>query len=85
MTTVGIRDFRDGLSRHLERVREGETITVTDHGKPVARVVPVGVPTRLEQMIAAGLVTPAKKPKVPLRPPIRVAGTVSDLVMQQRR
>ena len=33
---VGVRELRDGLSRHLATVREGHTITVTDHGRPVA-------------------------------------------------
>ena len=38
---IGIRELRDGLSRHLASVREGHTITVTDHGKPIARIIPV--------------------------------------------
>ena len=37
---VGIRELRDGLSRHLAAVRAGETITVTDHGKPALEVRP---------------------------------------------
>lgn len=55
---VGVRELRDSLSRHLASVREGHTITVTDHGRPVARIVPVGEPTTLEQLIAEGRVTP---------------------------
>ncbi|MEE6281036.1 type II toxin-antitoxin system Phd/YefM family antitoxin [Georgenia sp. MJ170] len=82
---VGVRELRDGLSRHLARVREGHTITVTDHGRPVARIIPVGAPTKLEQMIAAGKVTPASRPKDRQPAPIKTAGTVSDLVDQQRR
>ena len=42
---VGVRELRHGLSRHLASVQKGHTITVTDHGRPVARIVPVGVPT----------------------------------------
>ena len=34
--TVGIRDLRDSLSRWIDRVREGNEVVVTDHGKPVA-------------------------------------------------
>lgn len=85
MSEVGIRDLRDGLSRHLSAVREGQTITVTDHGRPVARIVPVGVPTKLEQLIAEGKVTPARRARQPLPPLVAAAGTVSDLVGQQRR
>src|SRR3712207_7594553 len=47
--SIGIRELRDGLSKHLADVRRGATITVTDHGTPVACIIPVGVPTVLEQ------------------------------------
>ena len=77
--------MRDGLSRHLATVREGHTITVTDHGRPVARIIPVGVPTKLEQLIADGKVTPAKRRKGVRPAPIKTAGMVSDLVDKQRR
>jgi len=50
----------------LASVREGHTITVTDHGRPVARIVPVGVPTKLEQLISEGKVAPARRRRRPL-------------------
>lgn len=82
---VGIRELRDTLSRQLARVHAGHTITVTDHGRPVARLVPVGVPTKLEQLIAEGKVTPARAARRPLPPLVKSAGIVSDLIAQQRR
>jgi len=82
---VGVRELRDGLSRHLARVRDGHTITVTDHGKPVARIVPVGAPTALERLIAEGRVTSGQRRRGPRSSPIKTAGTVSDLVGEQRR
>ena len=85
MSEVGIRELRDSLSSHLATVRAGHTITVTDHGRPVARIVPVGVPTKLEQLVAEGTVTPARTKKRALPPPIDAAGSVSDLVSEQRR
>lgn len=82
---VGVRELRDGLSRFLASVREGHTITVTDHGRPVARIVPVGVPTKLEQLISEGKVAPARRRRRPLPPPVQAAGMVSDLIDDQRR
>lgn len=38
--TVGVRELRQNLSRYLERVKEGETLTVTERGHEVARLVP---------------------------------------------
>ena len=82
---VGIRELRDNLSRHLGEVRSGHTLTVTDHGRPIARIVPVDRPTRREQLIAEGRITPAKARKEPIPEPIKAAGTVTDLIHEQRR
>jgi prevent-host-death family protein len=38
--TVGVRELRQNLSRYLERVKDGETLTVTERGREVARLVP---------------------------------------------
>jgi prevent-host-death family protein len=38
--TVGVRELRQNLSRYLERVKQGETLTVTERGHEVARLVP---------------------------------------------
>ena len=82
---VGVRELRDGLSRYLAEVRAGHTVTVTDHGRPVARIVPVDALTALERLVAEGRARPAAAGKRPAPKPVRAAGTVSDLVEQQRR
>jgi len=40
MKTVGSRELKNRLGRYLGMVGRGETIIVTDRGKPVARLVP---------------------------------------------
>ena len=45
MKTVGSRELKNRLGRYLGMVGKGETIIVTDHGKPVARIVPPVSPT----------------------------------------
>jgi prevent-host-death family protein len=82
---VGVRELRDGLSRHLAQVRAGHSVTVTDHGVPVARIVPVGAPSAVEQLIAEGRITPAEMPKRSAGHRVRGSGIVSDLVAEQRR
>ncbi len=85
---VGVRQLRDGLSRHLAAVRQGHVVTVTDHGRPVARIVPVGDLTGLERLVADGRVQRPRRPKeaapAPVEP-VRGTGPVSDLVAEQRR
>lgn len=82
---VGIRELRDGLSRHLAEVRAGRTVTVTDHGLPVARIVPVGAPTALERLLDEGRVVAARAPKRPAPKPLATGSAVSDLIAEQRR
>jgi prevent-host-death family protein len=82
---VGIRELRDQLSRHLAEVREGRIVTVTDHGRPIARIVPVERPTKLEQLREEGRVQRARTRKRPAPDPLVANGTVSDLIGEQRR
>lgn len=82
---IGVRELRDGLSRHLEEVRAGHTITITVHGRPVARVVPVEAPTPLERLRAEGRVIPARARKRRAPQPVAADGSVSGLVAEQRR
>ncbi|MCC6222850.1 MAG: type II toxin-antitoxin system prevent-host-death family antitoxin [Thermoleophilia bacterium] len=37
---VGVRELRQNLSRYLDRVKAGEALIVTEHGREVARLVP---------------------------------------------
>ena len=41
MDTVGTFEAKTHLTRLLERVAAGEQITITRHGTPVARLVPL--------------------------------------------
>ena len=41
MTEVGAFEARTRLARLLDQVERGETIVITRHGKPVARLSPV--------------------------------------------
>jgi prevent-host-death family protein len=82
---VGIKELRDGLSRHLAEVREGHTITVTDHGRPIARIIPIDTPTTLDRLILEGRVRPPRKAKRAAPAPVPARGTVSDLAEEQRR
>ena len=46
MKTVGTFEAKTHLSTLLEQVERGEEITITRHGKAVARLVPVGTASR---------------------------------------
>lgn len=84
--TVGIRDLRDHLSAYLERVKAGETLTITDHGKPIARLIGSVYSPRLLELIADGTVTPASRTMPDLRTlhRIRYGGSTQQLIDEIR-
>ena len=41
MKTIGVAELKAHLSRELRRVADGHTVTVLDHKRPVAMMVPV--------------------------------------------
>jgi prevent-host-death family protein len=51
--TVGAYEAKTHLSELLEKVEAGEEITITKHGTPVARLVPVKKGVRPEERVAA--------------------------------
>jgi prevent-host-death family protein len=62
---VGLRDLRHHTSEVLARVRHGETIDITEHGRLIARIVPVGerapAPV-LARLVASGRASLARRP-----------------------
>ena len=86
---VGVRELRQNLSVYLDRVKAGETLEVTDHGHPVARLGPRPAVTLspLQRLIDEGRVTPAAGDLLKLGPPPKVpkgAPSVSDVLRQMR-
>jgi prevent-host-death family protein len=53
MKTVGSYEAKTHLPRLLERVERGETITITRHGKAVARLVPAKATTPRPDVVEA--------------------------------
>jgi prevent-host-death family protein len=58
MKQVGVYNAKTHLTKLLDEVEQGEMITITRHGKPVARLVPITPPRRdvsqvIEEILAA--------------------------------
>lgn len=89
MHTVGIRELRDNLSRYIAKVKEGQTIYVTDHDLPVAQIVPVKGPAEagITEMLAAGEASwSGRKPQGnPSPPQARGEKTVAEMAAEDRR
>lgn len=93
--TAGIRDLKSRLSSYLKDVKEGEEILISERGKTIARIVPVGTPREEDKLHSAlvklsrsgQIILPAayKPPRLPrFRKKVKGA-PFSDAVLEDRR
>lgn len=86
--TVGIRDLKAHLSAHLQRVKAGAVLVVSEHGKPICRIVPEAIPeaNRIEQLVETGLIAWNGHKLAKRAPVARLRGkkAVADLLLEDR-
>ena len=72
--SVGVRELRQSASQILDQVKDGAAVEITEHGVPVARLVPI-TKSLYEEYIESGLIVPAENPDWrPTSKPIKVKG-----------
>ena len=95
MTTASISEAKAKLSALLDRVRAGETVTITDRGVPVAQIVPLngasdaGWEAHMQQLARSGIVRlPQQKLDVEAflaMPKARFRESVLEALLEERR
>lgn len=85
---VGIRDLKAHLSEWVRIVKDGGTVVVTEHGRPVAQLVPPP-PSARDRMLAlarTGEIVWNGEPFTPRGPVVRLKGPrgLSDLIVEER-
>ena len=90
MNTVGIRELKAHLSRHLRRVRAGARLIVTERGRSIAVITPVETAADIGWAHAlvseAGARWNGGKPAGAIRPARVTAGrSVSAAVIEDRQ
>ena len=61
MMSVGIRELRQRASELLRQVERGESIEITDRGRPVALLSPLPPGNPYQRMLAEGEIAPATR------------------------
>jgi antitoxin (DNA-binding transcriptional repressor) of toxin-antitoxin stability system len=98
MLSAGIRELKNNLSRYIRRLRPGDVIAVTDHGRVVAELrspgeSPTSAAPRMERyarLVAEGVIRPAMEQGDPLAdwPSVHEValprGTVASLIDEDR-
>ena len=72
MDSVGIRELRQRASELLRAVERGQSIEITDRGRPVALLGPLPRGSQLEQLRQAGEVQSADADLGDLPTPLRL-------------
>lgn len=90
METIGIRELKAHLSRHLRRVQSGARLVVTDRGRSVATISPVEMPADVEgahQLVAEGRARWSGGKPTGARKPVKLRGrgTAASVVLEDRR
>jgi prevent-host-death family protein len=65
MRSMGIAELKALLSETLARVKAGEEVQVTEHGRPIARLMPLSGASpaaATQELVRTGLVKPPEKP-----------------------
>jgi prevent-host-death family protein len=85
--SIGIRELRQRASEYLRRVEAGETLEVTDRGRPIALLTPIPDVSPLEQLRASGGLVEAEGGIDDLPQPLELARgqeAPSSVLMRQR-
>ena len=83
MDQIGVR-CNENASRYLARVQRGERLKVTDRGRPVALLVPIGSDP-WEELISQGRVIPARDTSSPAdEPPLTVTSAPQPELAEMR-
>ncbi len=93
MKTVGSREFKNRMGRYMKAVRQGQSLLLTERGKPVAKVVPpdpepAEEPTLtdvLKKLEAEGKIRLAKRPLGKLRAIPSRGKSASEMIIEDRR
>jgi prevent-host-death family protein len=87
--TVGVRELKSQLSKYLRQVKSGRTVVITEHGKVVAQLGPIGRSTeeKMKAMVKAGLAEWNGKKLKPMKSIARVKNghSVARIIIEDRR
>lgn len=85
---AGVRELRQNASKLLDRVAAGESIEITNHGRAVARLVPVDYvyPRPFAVLLAEGLIHGSRGHLLDIEPLEAPPGTPSsEQILEEQR
>lgn len=95
MDSVTVSELNRQTARVLDRIKAGESLEISEYGRPVARLMPAAPTTGaplLDRLIAQGRAVPAANPgPIPPTPPrdapeadVSLSGTLAEMRDDER-
>ena len=92
MTTVPSRELKNRLGKYLKLVKDGKSVRITDRGKPIACIVPLGVGQAesgpaIERLVRKGGITFGTGQSLSQEPPalLKPGKSIAVMVAEDRR
>ena len=87
--TIGIREAKAQLSRLVSEAERGTEWIITDHGRPVAKLAPLGdmqtpLPQRVLRLEKWGWIEPPRRDRPRVPPPLRIGGDAQEALQEDR-
>jgi antitoxin (DNA-binding transcriptional repressor) of toxin-antitoxin stability system len=81
---IDIRRLRRRLNQCNVALAQGQEITLTSKGQPIAKLVALEHSAILDRLIAEGKVLPGNENRHTLKPQLVANGSVTDLIYEMR-
>ena len=87
-TRVSVRELKSRLSHYLRLAKAGQTVEITERGKPIGRIVPLtqALEDRLDAMARLGFLSRGEGELPPRQPVDRLDDrrSVAELLLEER-
>jgi prevent-host-death family protein len=87
-TYIGVRELKAHLGKWLQQVKAGQTVIITERGKPIGQIAPLPISQieRMQALAASGLIGQIGEKMPPAEPTVVSRGPrpISDLISEER-
>ena len=85
--SVGVRELRQSASQLLDQVKDGASIEITEHGVPIARLIPITQSLYEEYLESGRIIAARNSNRVFTMPSGKIAKDkqLSELLIEERR
>jgi prevent-host-death family protein len=82
--SIGVRELKSNLSEYLRRAARGEEVIVTDHNRPIARLIAYSTQSDIDTGIEEGWIEAPRRTSLGAASPVRSARSTLEVLDEDR-